>query len=244
MIIIRSSLRSAYHNLKCENEIIQNPDFKSEPVLLFYRNDPALILGKYQLKNEEIFEHKNPPRVYHRLSGGGSVVHTRGILNYSLILPLDLYPSFFDIEKSYEKILGKFIEKFQTMNRFKRKVKLYRQGISDLCLLHKDQYRKISGNSQARKNGRLLHHGTFIFDLPPLSFFYLLKQPIRQPKYRMNKNHKNFMVPFSPIKNHEIIRKIITQSISEMLNSEIRDLSRIFHYCKFHSTVHRSPLFR
>lgn len=241
MIVIRLSAKSASKNLECEKKIINNPLFQSEVVLLFYVNNPAVILGKHQKHEDEVYSHKPHPGIFHRLSGGGAVVHDTGVLNYSLILPIEKHLHLFDIENSYKVILGAVIEQFKKQEFYKKKIFLYRMGISDLCIRSHGSYRKISGNSQARKNGRLLHHGTFIFRLPPVHFFYYLKQPKVRPDYRKNMGHRDFLIQHTPLKNPEVIRKIITHGLHSVVNeAPIRDLSGIFHDCEFNSTVHGS----
>jgi lipoate-protein ligase A len=63
-------------------------------------------------------------------------------------------------------------------------------GISDLTY----KGSKISGNAQQRKRTHLLHHGTILyaFDLAVVSRY--LRLPVRQPAYRANRTHHDFLV--------------------------------------------------
>ena len=62
-------------------------------------------------------------------------------------------------------------------------------GISDLAV----EGKKFSGNAQQRKRDHLLHHGTLLysFDLDLLPRY--LKAPPRQPEYRAQRAHEDFL---------------------------------------------------
>jgi lipoate-protein ligase A len=79
------------------------------------------------------------------------------------------------------------------------------EGISDLAL----QGRKFSGNAQQRKQSVLLHHGTLLwnFDLPRVSRY--LKPPPRQPDYRQQREHQQFLanLPLSGSEMKERLRR-------------------------------------
>ena len=63
-------------------------DVEKEPVLLFYINQPSIIIGKNQNTIEEIntdYVEDNGIIVVRRLSGGGAVYHDLGNLNFSFI---------------------------------------------------------------------------------------------------------------------------------------------------------------
>lgn len=73
-------------------------------------------------------------------------------------------------------------------------------GTSDLVL----NDRKFSGNSQRWLKQAFLHHGTILydFDLPALP--RLLKQPTRQPEYRLQRTHQDFVTNI-PLKRQQIV---------------------------------------
>src|SRR5262249_38725487 len=63
------------------------------------------------------------------------------------------------------------------------------QGSSDLTLAE----RKFSGNAQQRKRSHLLHHGTLLFAFDPTPAPRYLKMPPRQPEYRRQRSHVDFL---------------------------------------------------
>lgn len=74
-------------NLAIEEYILRNlVDFPD--VLLFYINEPSIIIGRHQNAIEEInrdYVEAHNIHVVRRLSGGGAVYHDHGNLNYSFI---------------------------------------------------------------------------------------------------------------------------------------------------------------
>ena len=137
--------------------------------------------------------------ILRRGSGGGTVLWGPGCLLYSLILRYDREPALGEIRSSYRWIL----------ERVGQAIGLYgveREGISDLAL----EGRKFSGNAQQRKQTVLLHHGTLLcgFDLAQVSRY--LKPPPRQPDYRRQREHQDFLVnlPLSPQELKQSLRRV------------------------------------
>jgi lipoate-protein ligase A len=63
------------------------------------------------------------------------------------------------------------------------------QGVSDLALAK----RKFSGNAQYRRRHFLLFHGTFLHHFDISMIEKLLPIPSKQPAYRQNRSHSNFL---------------------------------------------------
>jgi lipoate-protein ligase A len=63
------------------------------------------------------------------------------------------------------------------------------QGHTDLTL----QGLKFSGNSQRRKRRFLLFHGSFLLHLDLALVEQALRSPSKQPSYRRNRSHKDFL---------------------------------------------------
>jgi lipoate-protein ligase A len=56
------------------------------------------------------------------------------------------------------------------------------------------EFRKFSGNSQRRHKSYLLFHGTFLLDFDLTLINKYLKFPSRQPEYRVNRSHGDFLM--------------------------------------------------
>lgn len=139
-------------NLALEEYILRSlPD--SDDYLLFYINEPSIIIGKNQNTVEEInaeYVEKQGLHVVRRLSGGGAVYHDFGNLNFSFIMKDD-GKSFHNFKKFTEPV----VNALQEMG-----VDAEMTGRNDLQVGE----RKISGNAQFSTKGKMFSHGTLLFD--------------------------------------------------------------------------------
>jgi lipoate---protein ligase len=139
-------------NLAIEEYALKNLDI-NETYLLFYINEPSIIIGKNQNTIEEInteYVERNGIHVVRRLSGGGAVYHDLGNLNFSFITKDD-GDSFLNFRKFTEPI----IEALKKLG-----VNAELSGRNDIIV----EGRKISGNAQFSTRGRMFSHGTLLFD--------------------------------------------------------------------------------
>ena len=140
-------------NLAIETYLLQNMPL-DEPILLFYINEPSIIIGRNQNTIEEInkeYVDEKGIHVVRRLSGGGAVYHDLGNLNFSFIMPDD-GNSFRDFKKLTEPI----VEALHKLGIEGAQLK----GRNDLVIEDK----KFSGNAMYSTNGRMFAHGTLMFD--------------------------------------------------------------------------------
>ncbi|PFA66484.1 lipoate--protein ligase [Bacillus sp. AFS015802] len=139
-------------NLAIEEYALKNLDI-NESYLLFYINEPSIIIGKNQNTIEEIntdYVDKQGLHVVRRLSGGGAVYHDLGNLNFSFITKDD-GESFHNFKKFTEPVVTAL---------HKLGVKAELSGRNDIIA----EGRKISGNAQFSTKGRMFSHGTLLFD--------------------------------------------------------------------------------
>ncbi|RKP46751.1 lipoate--protein ligase [Cohnella endophytica] len=139
-------------NLALEEYILRSmPD--TDDYLLFYINEPSIIIGKNQNTVEEInaeYVEQNDIHVVRRLSGGGAVYHDLGNLNFSFIMKDD-GQSFHNFKKFTEPVVSALR---------KLGVDAELTGRNDLQVGE----RKISGNAQFSTRGKMFSHGTLLFD--------------------------------------------------------------------------------
>jgi lipoate-protein ligase A len=139
-------------NLSIEEYALKNLDI-NETYLLFYINEPSIIIGKNQNSIEEInteYVESNGIHVVRRLSGGGAVYHDLGNLNYSFITKDD-GNSFHNFRKFTEPVIAAL----QQMG-----INAELSGRNDILA----EGRKISGNAQFSTKGRMFTHGTLLFN--------------------------------------------------------------------------------
>lgn len=139
-------------NLAIEEYALKNLDIE-DTYLLFYINEPSIIIGKNQNSVEEIntkYVEDNGIHVVRRLSGGGAVYHDHGNLNFSFITKDD-GESF----HNFKKFTAPVVEALKSLG-----VNAEMSGRNDLLA----EGRKISGNAQFSTKGRMFSHGTLLFD--------------------------------------------------------------------------------
>lgn len=123
----------------------------SKSFLIFWINRPSVFVGKNQnlwaqVSAREAFE--TGISLNRRLSGGGTVYHDPGNLNFSLISPGEPKIAFCE----HLHLLFPYFES--------RNIAVEIRNRSDL--FHGE--RKFSGNAEYFSGGRVLHHGTLLFD--------------------------------------------------------------------------------
>lgn len=125
---------------------------KDRMYVMLWQNDHAIIIGKHQNTLAEINESyvkEQGIRVVRRLSGGGAVYHDMGNLNYTIIA--DAQEENLDFGRFCDIVIRALA---------KAGVKAERNGRNDMTIDGK----KFSGNAQYVRNGRIMHHGTILFD--------------------------------------------------------------------------------
>ncbi|HLS22673.1 MAG TPA: lipoate--protein ligase [Pseudogracilibacillus sp.] len=150
--IDNKGITDPYINLALEEYVLRNFGEK-DTFLLFYINEPSIIIGKNQNSIEEInrdYVEKNNIKVVRRLSGGGAVYHDEGNLNFSFITKDD-GDSFHNFAKFTEPVV-------KALNKLGVPAELV--GRNDLLV----EGRKISGNAQFFTQGRMFSHGTLMFN--------------------------------------------------------------------------------
>lgn len=148
-----NSLDPAY-NLAFEETVLRRRT--QGDYLLLWQNDNTVVVGQNQNAEAEIdraFVEAHGIHVVRRTTGGGAVYHDMGNLNYSFITDIG------DAQRL-------------TMERFTRPVVEVLRGLglqaeasgrNDILV----EGRKVSGTAQRMMGGRILHHGTLLFDANP-----------------------------------------------------------------------------
>ncbi|MDH6364577.1 lipoate-protein ligase A [Enterococcus sp. PF1-24] len=153
MIFVPNEITDPRLNLAIETYLLREMPL-TEPILLFYINEPAIIIGRNQNTLEEInldYVKAKGIQVVRRLSGGGAVYHDLGNLNYSFIMPDD-GNSFRDFAKFTQPV----IDALQELGIEGAELK----GRNDLVI----NDLKFSGNAMYATAGRMFAHGTIMFD--------------------------------------------------------------------------------
>lgn len=141
-------------NLAIEEYVLKKMDIEKDDFLLFYINQPSIIIGKNQNTIEEIntdYVEENGIIVVRRLSGGGAVYHDLNNLNFSF-LTKDDGNSF----SNYKKFTQPVVDALAKLG-----VNSELSGRNDILA----EGKKVSGNAQYSTRGRMFSHGTLMFNL-------------------------------------------------------------------------------
>jgi len=152
MLEIINRSNDPFFNLALEEYLLDNPEIK-EDIFLLWQNRPVVVVGRNQNTIEEInqrFIQDKGIEVVRRISGGGAVYHDLGNINFTFIV--NDAPS---LTLDFTRFTAPVIRALQTIG-----VKAEDQGRNDISI----DGRKFSGNAQCRQQGRLMHHGTILFD--------------------------------------------------------------------------------
>lgn len=150
MKAILSKTSSPYFNLATEEFLLKNC---TEEFLFLYRNEKSLIIGKHQNSNLEVnieLQHQLRIPIIRRLSGGGTVFHDLGNLNFCFIT-----------NEANQRQVN--FEKYA----IPMKEALHQLGI-EIEVGKRHEFlingKKISGNASHIWKNRVIHHGTLLFE--------------------------------------------------------------------------------
>ena len=127
--------------------------FKKDEVFMLWINEPSVVIGKHQNLIEELnmkYCFENNIKIARRLSGGGTVVHDFGNLNYTYITNTTG-----DTALDFKEFLKPMYKALLNLN-------------IDANISPRNDFRveekKICGHSQFMRKKRVLHHGCILFD--------------------------------------------------------------------------------
>lgn len=152
MLYLESPSTDPYFNLALEQHLFDTVG-QTQAIFMLWQNDNTIVVGRHQNTVEEVnadFVRDHGVNVVRRLSGGGAVYHDLGNLNFTFIadagtgLGLDLQLFCRPVAQALGE-LGVVAEV---------------SGRNDITI----GGQKFSGNAQYKKNGRVMHHGTIMFD--------------------------------------------------------------------------------
>jgi len=150
MLLIDHEETNPYFNIAAEEYLLKNSE---EDIFRIYINQPSVIIGKHQNTLAEINYYKtrtlNIP-VIRRLSGGGTVYHDLGNINFLWIV---------NGEKNnlvnFKKYTSPILSALEKLG-----VNAVMEGKNDLRV----EGLKFSGNAEHVYKNRVLHHGTLLFE--------------------------------------------------------------------------------
>ncbi|KAL4716954.1 hypothetical protein ACJJTC_012765 [Scirpophaga incertulas] len=148
--VFMSQSTDVYTNLALEDWMYKNMDFSNHHVMMVWRNDPCVVIGRHQNPwleaNVPILSEKDIA-LARRNSGGGTVYHDRGNLNITFFSPRERYNRKYNLELIKRALFRSFGIKASINER------------EDLIV--RDKY-KISGTASRLSRLTAYHHCTLL----------------------------------------------------------------------------------
>lgn len=139
-----------YFCLAAEEYLLKNFD---DDIFMLWQSNNSIVLGKHQNALAEInypFVRENNIAVCRRISGGGTVFHDAGNVNFTFIKNVKS-----PAEVSFSQFTFPVVEALAQLG-----IETTTSGRNDLLVKGK----KISGNAEHVYKNRVLHHGTLLFN--------------------------------------------------------------------------------
>jgi len=186
MKILFSQSNSPYFNLAAEEYLFSSC---KEDFLFIYVNDPSVIVGANQVIGNEVnvsFCRENNIIIARRISGGGTVFHDHGNLNYCFISNKHEEKSVLDTDFLLPVV--EVLKKLNIVSEIGKRKDLWLPGGF-----------KISGTASHISKNRILFHGTLLYD----SLLDLLENALAVNKKDTSlKGIKSVSSPVKNIKNY------------------------------------------
>jgi lipoate-protein ligase A len=142
-----------FFNLALEEYLLKKVDFEDD-LFFLWRNKKCVILGRNQNPFNEVnieYANKNDIDIVRRSTGGGTVYHDEGNINFTFITS-----KISERLHNYEFFVTPIIEALNKLGipaRFEPKTHIY---VGE---------HKVSGNAQTYYKNKMIHHGTLLFDV-------------------------------------------------------------------------------
>ncbi|MBE0676533.1 MAG: lipoate--protein ligase [Bacteroidales bacterium] len=150
MLCINLDTTNPHFNLALEEYYFRN---RKDDFFIVGINEPSIIIGKHQIANEEVntrfVDDRNVP-VIRRISGGGTVYHDTGNVNFTFIASGE--PGSQVNFRKHTAPVTEFLNSLEVDARLEGKNDIRTGGL------------KISGNAEHVFKNRVLHHGTLLFN--------------------------------------------------------------------------------
>lgn len=151
MFFLEKKFDDPYFNLAMEEYVLRNFD---EDIFMLWENTDCLVIGKHQNPLIEIKPEcllKNSLPVIRRISGGGTVFHGKGNINFTFICN----SAQGEDKVNFPKYLAPVIAYLKTLGIIATITGKNSLSVNGL---------KISGNAAHVFKNRSIHHGTLLFD--------------------------------------------------------------------------------
>ncbi len=199
------TLPTAAENVALDEALLLAAESRPEPtewLRIWEPAAPLVVVGRASSIGREVRLEacrRDDVPVLRRPSGGTAIVAAPGCLLYAVVLSTQLRPALSAIDAAHCFVLGALAA---ALHRHVAGVE--HRGISDLAVVD----HKFSGNALRCRRTHLLYHGTLLFDMPLEIIPRYLRPPPRQPEYRQDREHADF------VRNLDISRDALVDAVA------------------------------
>lgn len=150
MLCINLKNNNPFYCLAAEEHLLKNFD---DDIFMLWQSEKTVVIGKHQNALGEVnyrYVRENNITVARRISGGGTVYHDAGNVNFAFIKNVKS-----PAEISFKDFTEPVVEALAQLD-----IEATTSGRNDLLI----EGLKISGNAQHIFKNRVLHHGTLLFN--------------------------------------------------------------------------------
>ena len=191
MKIYISQSNNIYFNLALENWLFLEK-LRDDKILFLWQNAPCVVIGRAQnpwLECNLIAMNADNIPVVRRQSGGGTVYHDYGNLNYTIISPKEKH----GVKANLELVCS-------VVNKVG--FTLYPNERNDIVIDHDDFTYKVSGSAFREKKDRAFHHGTLLINTDTTKLYNYLHQPVdKSLDTKGVKSHRSKVINLAEIKD-------------------------------------------
>ncbi|HLW08561.1 MAG TPA: lipoate--protein ligase [Marinilabiliaceae bacterium] len=195
-------------NLATEEFLLRNSE---QEIHFFYINKPSVIIGKHQNALAEInlaFLEENNIPLYRRQSGGGTVYHDFGNINFCFIRKGE-QGDLVNFKRATQPII-------EVLNQWNIPA---RNGERNDLLVN---FKKISGNACHVFKRRVMHHGTLLYNSDLQRLNASLRNDPSKFKDRAVKSIRSEVMNISELYGKEITSKEFMQNLANAIISNNR----------------------
>ena len=162
-------------------------------VVLGRSSDPTVEVNLAACRREKI-------PILRRASGGGTILAGPGCLMYAVVVDFHDEPGLKLIPRAHQFVLNGIATSLAPLVPG-----VTIAGTSDLAFRRRgNTLQKFSGNALRMKRNHFLYHGTLLYDFDLERVIQLLAHQTREPHYRANRPHGDFLANL-PMKRAQII---------------------------------------
>jgi lipoate---protein ligase len=205
MLLVENPSRDPWFNIAVEEYLLKH----FEPgIVMIWSSNPSVIVGKHQNALGEInfdFVRQNNIPVIRRLSGGGTVFHDPGNINFTFIKETDKARMI-----DYQTHLEPVISFLHTLN-----LPAGPGGKNDIRV----NGLKISGNAEHIYKNKVLHHGTLLFDADLTHLTHAIKAAEENFESKAVKSIRSTVVNISSLLDYNLAREDFTEMLKKYLSA-------------------------